>query len=43
MNYIKESFLQLLGADPRKPDKEEIKPAARELYIGNQGGIDCFT
>lgn len=37
MKLIKESFLQLLGANPTKPAKEEIRPAAQKLYFYKKG------
>lgn len=33
MNYIIESLAQLFGAEPRKPAKEEIRPAAQEIHF----------
>ncbi|MDH5765493.1 MAG: NapH/MauN family ferredoxin-type protein [Gammaproteobacteria bacterium] len=33
MNYIIESLAQLFGAEPRKPVKEEIRPAAQEIHF----------
>ena len=33
MSYIKESLAQLFGAAPKKPKKEEIKPAAQEIHF----------
>jgi len=37
MNLFKESLMQLLGADPKKPSKEELKPAAQKLYFYKKG------
>lgn len=33
MNYIRESLAQLFGATPKKPTKDEIKPAAQEIHF----------
>lgn len=33
MSHIRESFRQLLGAEPRKPQKQDIKPAAQEIHF----------
>ena len=33
MSYIRESFRLLLGAEPIKPKKEDIKPAAQEIHF----------
>ncbi|WJW75960.1 NapH/MauN family ferredoxin-type protein [Thiohalobacter sp. IOR34] len=33
MSYISESFMQMLGRAPRKPAREEIRPAAQEIHF----------
>jgi len=33
MSYISESLAQLLGREPRRPAREDISPAARELHL----------
>ena len=33
MNYIRESFAQLLGRAPKKPAKEDILPPAQEIHF----------
>ncbi len=33
MSYIKESLAQMLGAEPRKPAKEEFTPQAQEIHF----------
>lgn len=33
MRYIKESLAQIFGAEPKKPQKEEITPAAQEVHF----------
>jgi ferredoxin-type protein NapH len=33
MSYITESFRQLFGSDPRRPEKSEISPEAQEVHF----------
>ena len=33
MSHIRESIAQLLGAEPTKPQKQDIKPAAQEIHF----------
>ncbi|WP_303908111.1 NapH/MauN family ferredoxin-type protein [Thiohalomonas denitrificans] len=37
MNLLFESFAQLIGRAPRKPTKEEIKPAAQKIHFYKRG------
>ena len=33
MNHFVESLAQLFGRAPRKPQREEIRPAAQEIHL----------
>ena len=33
MNYIRESLAQMFGAEPKKPAKDDIKPAAQVIHF----------